>query len=154
MLPHQYESVKLSRSTDHSGLLSVLPSHASTSEASSPVSAASPSMPDIIQCEICLTEFSGEYRKGNLARHVRLKHKDKHSMSYECEDEYCSRTFKRQDARLKHHRKHHPYLDPKPIVLRGRQSSRRPSYSQTPVSEQELQEQDLANVSTWTGYLN
>lgn len=56
----------------------------------------------------CTAVFSGIHRKGNLARHKRLKHKG--YQVYFCEDSSCDRVFKRLDARLKHYRRWHPDL--------------------------------------------
>ncbi|CAO2650604.1 Nn.00g018960.m01.CDS01 [Neocucurbitaria sp. VM-36] len=57
-------------------LLSVPHVDVSNSEPSSPGSAASPYMPDVLLCNECGIEYTGEWRKGTLARHKRLKHKD------------------------------------------------------------------------------
>jgi uncharacterized Zn-finger protein len=59
--------------------------------------------------------FTGKYRRGNLQRHMRLKHPkgqsaDKNEKEYSCEARGCSNVFKRQDARLKHIRTKHPEL--------------------------------------------
>lgn len=57
----------------------------------------------------CNAVFSGSYRKGNLARHIRLFHR-REQAEYPCMESTCNRVFKRQDARLKHCRKHHPHI--------------------------------------------
>lgn len=81
----------------------------------------SPSPPlessDPIFCSICNTAYSGEYRKGNLARHRRQKHGDEEQL-YPCEESYCSQIFKRQDARLNHYRKEHQWRAPHPPLPR------------------------------------
>jgi hypothetical protein len=66
----------------------------------------------------CTSEFHGTYRRGNLARHCRLKHKGK-IVHYKCEAEACMSVFKRQDARLKHYRKHHPGLAKRRVLLQA-----------------------------------
>lgn len=69
-------------------------------------------VPDLLRCRSdgCSAAYSGAYRKSNLARHTKLKHKDAVAMRYVCADKTCNRAFKRQDARLKHYRQQHPYL--------------------------------------------
>lgn len=61
-------------------------------------------------CDRCGIAFTGKYRQGNLARHVRLKHNDGKGSLYLCNAEGCSRVFQRQDARLKHERSRRPDL--------------------------------------------
>jgi uncharacterized Zn-finger protein len=65
---------------------------------------------DILPCADCPATFTGQYRKGNLARHQRLKHRAPSQTLYHCEDVRCPRSFNRQDARLKHYRRNHPHL--------------------------------------------
>ncbi|RYN70786.1 hypothetical protein AA0117_g10169 [Alternaria alternata] len=67
-------------------------------------------------CPSCPATFEGLYRKGNLARHRRLKHKG--PVVYECEDDHCDRVFHRQDARLKHYRTWHHHLASGPAFRR------------------------------------
>ena len=108
-------------------------------------------MSDVLQCSHCGIDFSGDYRKGNLARHRRLKHSGENSMKYLCEDDGCAREFKRQDARLKHYRRHHAHLVTGPMIARRPQRSRRVSNSQSSIGEeQEPQDQVLRSVSGWT----
>jgi uncharacterized Zn-finger protein len=78
-------------------------------------------MPDTLCCDAdnCSAVFTGQYRNGNLNRHRRLKHRGEDTAVYRCIAEHCSRIFLRQDARLKHYRRHHPSLAPRPITLRG-----------------------------------
>jgi hypothetical protein len=71
----------------------------------------------VISCGQCGTHFTGSYRRGNLARHVRNKHGQVKG-SYTCRALDCLRTFRRQDARLKHERKAHPELDHLPLQPR------------------------------------
>jgi len=68
-----------------------------------------PDDPQVLNClfEGCSAGFHGKYRRGNQQRHMRLKHGHVERL-YHCED--CPRTFKRQDARLKHYRSCHPDL--------------------------------------------
>jgi hypothetical protein len=68
-----------------------------------------------ICCGQCHAKFTGVYRRGNLARHVRLKHSKAKGGSYICTIAGCNKTFARQDARLKHARKHHPGLYSEPV---------------------------------------
>ncbi|EUC47579.1 hypothetical protein COCMIDRAFT_89876 [Bipolaris oryzae ATCC 44560] len=76
---------------------------------------------DSLHCPHCDTKFTGnKYGKGNLARHIRHKHQDHPKIS--CG--YCGELFQRTDARLKHHRKKHPELEPPtPNSQRSGQSS-------------------------------
>ena len=69
-----------------------------------------------LSCEHCSMEFSGLYARGNFARHRRHKHNS--PRVFTCEDEDCDRVFRRQDARLKHYRKHHPHLASVRLLLR------------------------------------
>jgi hypothetical protein len=68
----------------------------------------------------CSAKFKGAYAKGSLARHRRLKHGSRRGKGreYHCEDAGCSKSFQRQDARLKHYRKAHPQLAPGPALSR------------------------------------
>jgi Zn finger protein HypA/HybF involved in hydrogenase expression len=69
---------------------------------------------DIVSSELhcthpgCHALFTGTYRKGNLARHMRSKHATGDNELFRCQYERCERCFQRQDAREKHYRKHHP----------------------------------------------
>jgi hypothetical protein len=86
-------------------------SHGGASFTNSNESSASTEAGGVLYCPepSCKATFSGVYRKGNLARHRRNQHE--HSFkTYPCHDPHCNKTFKRQDARLKHERKHHPDL--------------------------------------------
>jgi hypothetical protein len=70
--------------------------------------------------------FTGKYRRGSLKRHMRHKHKavqgaEVVEKTLVCEAFGCSRVFKRQDSRLKHHRKIHPELDIAGAVPRKQQ---------------------------------
>ncbi|KAH7075176.1 hypothetical protein FB567DRAFT_536302 [Paraphoma chrysanthemicola] len=67
---------------------------------------------EILPCSVpgCKSHFRGEYRKGNLQRHERLNHGLLEPRTYQCHFSGCVKTFKRQDARLKHYRKRHPHL--------------------------------------------
>lgn len=66
-----------------------------------------------IECEYpgCLQRFRGHHRFGTMHRHMRLKHRG-HDVerSFPCQAPGCAKSFKRQDARLKHHRRNHPEL--------------------------------------------
>lgn len=82
------------------------------------LSVTSSTCPGVLRCEQdnCDAMFTGEYRKGNRQRHIRLKHGT--MKQYPCEAGGCARVFRRQDARLKHYRKHHNDLAPAPIHRR------------------------------------
>jgi hypothetical protein len=64
----------------------------------------------------CNATFTGRWARSHFRRHVRMKHKDG-GRQYSCEVTGCESVFERQDARLKHYRKHHPDLAATPIVL-------------------------------------
>jgi len=69
----------------------------------------------------CRATFQGSYAKGSLARHRRLKHgshQNRDSRDYDCEEPGCSKSYRRQDARLKHYRKVHRHLAPGPALSR------------------------------------
>lgn len=71
-------------------------------------SATSSQSPAEVPCleQGCKAMFSGKYRRGNLARHMRLKHvKEAGERLYFCEE--CGKAYHRQDARLKHYRRKH-----------------------------------------------
>lgn len=75
---------------------------------------AASDLPEVLPCGRgnCRAEFKGEYRKGNRARHWRVRHggSDGSAKNFECEDTSCNKTFYRSDARLNHYRKQHPSL--------------------------------------------
>jgi hypothetical protein len=85
--------------------------NAAPSPTSSEVSITPSGYPDVLLCPVegCEAQFTGLYRRGNQRRHFRLIH---NSVQYPCGVSGCYKTFKRQDARLKHHRKHHTYEVP------------------------------------------
>lgn len=72
-----------------------------------------------ISCGQCNVTFTGTYRRGNLARHVRQKHTEAKAGPYACAADGCYRVFARQDARLKHARKQHPGLYPEAVHRRN-----------------------------------
>jgi hypothetical protein len=102
------------------------PMSVSSASTSSELSVASSSVPAALYCseEGCDAVFSGAYRRGNLARHKRSIHRGLPG-TYLCEVLGCHRSFNRSDARLKHYRKHHPELSPRPIELRPQRRSHR-----------------------------
>jgi hypothetical protein len=115
--------------------------HSSASEASS-TGAPPVHTPEMMYCDErdCRQPFTGLYRRGNLARHKRLKHGK--GKPYVCEDLTCAKEFRRQDARLKHYRKYHCELAASsPFVPRS-------TASRPVASEQEV---DLSNISSWAG---
>ncbi|KAF2825564.1 hypothetical protein CC86DRAFT_406850 [Ophiobolus disseminans] len=75
--------------------------------------------PDVLGCGYCSLEFNGKYRRGNMQRHMRLKHTGNTAKTYPCEVHTCDMTFTRRDARLKHHRKRHPEIPHTPFVPRS-----------------------------------
>ncbi|KAF1956116.1 hypothetical protein CC80DRAFT_69424 [Byssothecium circinans] len=87
-------------------------------EPSSPGSTTSSCTTRSLECifEGCGSRFTGEYRKGNMARHIRLRHAAG-GRTYACAG--CTKKFNRQDARLKHYRRRHPHLAPGPAIPRG-----------------------------------
>jgi len=66
--------------------------------------------PEVMCCDVgnCRQAFTGMYRRGNLGRHKRQKHRE--GQAYVCEDDTCAKEFQRKDARLKHYRRNHPEL--------------------------------------------
>jgi hypothetical protein len=81
----------------------------------STVSVTPTSVPDVLCCQHgkCRKTFTGTYRRGNLQRHMRLKHSPsskEEEREYACNATGCNKRFKRQDARLNHFRKHHPEI--------------------------------------------
>jgi hypothetical protein len=76
---------------------------------------------DALVCdhEGCDATFTGKYRRGNKARHMKIKHHSPNGLVFPCEHDYCHEAFGRQDARLQHYRKHHPHLAPAQRVARG-----------------------------------
>jgi hypothetical protein len=91
----------------------------------SEVSVTPSTFPDVLLCPVegCKAQFTGLYRRGNQRRHIRLIHS---TVEYPCAVPDCCKTFNRQDARLKHHRKHHaseiPSLKP-PSKRKSRKST-------------------------------
>lgn len=81
----------------------------------SEVSVTRSDVSDMLVCDIdaCGARFTGRYRKGNFCRHKRLAH---NSAKFPCNVRGCEKSFRRQDARLKHHRRRHaddlPLLKP------------------------------------------
>ena len=74
----------------------------------------------------CRARFQGTYAKGSLARHRRLKHgsyQHEEGREYVCEEPGCSKSYKRQDARLKHYRKAHRHLASGPALSRTKYRS-------------------------------
>jgi hypothetical protein len=71
-----------------------------------------------IQCKHCSRWFHGKYCHGNLARHVKHQHTGSHERPFACTAAGCSKTFRRQDARLKHARNKHPGLSLPPVPRR------------------------------------
>ncbi len=72
--------------------------------------APTPPTPDTVRCQQCLTLFTGTYRKGNLARHIRDQHAVVKGKKFKCTDARCDKWFTRKDALLKHARVCQPGL--------------------------------------------
>ncbi|KAH3996908.1 hypothetical protein HBI56_131800 [Parastagonospora nodorum] len=105
----------------HSSKTSDASSTSIQSTASSSLSTTSSCEDDVLLCSVpvCLMTFTGKYRRGNLMRHVRLKHATRDgSREYRCST--CEKIFLRPDALLKHSRNRHPELDLPSPVPRGR----------------------------------
>jgi hypothetical protein len=83
-----------------------------TTSPSEPSTTSRSTVSDVVRCENCDVLFSGEFRKGNLARHKRLKHSGKLEgmKNYKCPVIACNKVFARTDALLKHCRRLHPEL--------------------------------------------
>lgn len=62
--------------------------------------------PNGVVCSDCDKVYTGEYRKGNLARHRRQKH-DTAEQEYFCLEPHCRQKFKRKDSLEKHMRRSH-----------------------------------------------
>jgi hypothetical protein len=73
-----------------------------------PPPATSPTPTNVISCGQCGVEFAGQYRRGNLRRHV--KHTHKGAKILQCQVGKCTKGFRRSDAWLKHARKQHPEI--------------------------------------------
>jgi uncharacterized Zn-finger protein len=68
--------------------------------------------PERYVCE-CGATYVGLYGKSNFQRHRRLKHRQGQGppeRQYDCEEHGCPKSYKRQDARIKHYRTYHPHL--------------------------------------------
>lgn len=73
-----------------------------------------------LECPECGQSYHGPHRRGTMHRHMRLRHASRGSdKDYFCEAKHCGKSFRRQDARLKHYRKQHPELGTPPAMLRG-----------------------------------
>lgn len=126
----------------------------SNSRSSTPGSPNSFSTADVVRCDVCPIEYRGKHRRSTLSRHKRLKHSGNADTKYECEQYGCNRVFKRQDARLKHYRSHHPHLA-NPMIPRGSQRSRAASTAQAspdpdPDPDPKAQDYMLRSMSGWT----
>ncbi|KAF1941688.1 hypothetical protein EJ02DRAFT_422840 [Clathrospora elynae] len=108
--------------TTHSSFPSIpplpLPWATASSSSATIASTTNPTGNNIICCGRCGVEFTGVYRRGNLARHVRQKHAEAKGGPYTCTADGCYSVFARQDARLKHARKNHPGLHSEPVHRR------------------------------------
>ncbi|KAF3041841.1 hypothetical protein E8E11_006703 [Didymella keratinophila] len=111
--------------------------HGSLTPASQPRGRSGPQLPgrwtpssssvvigDALRCshEGCEAEFKKSWGKGNLARHIRNKHKNG-GRCYICEADGCASVFQRSDARLRHYRKEHQGLVKRPSRPREASSS-------------------------------
>lgn len=105
----------------------------SPSTDSSRMSMTSFSQPTVLYCSHpgCGEMFRGIHRRGSLNRHVRRKHRGSPG-DHPCAESSCDRTFNRSDSRLKHYRKHHPWLSDGLPVPRGSQSTQSSGSSRRP----------------------
>jgi serine/threonine protein kinase len=62
-------------------------------------------IPSVLSCRECAERFTGTWREGNFARHLRLKHRSDLNVSYSCS--VCHKSYARSDALLKHERNKH-----------------------------------------------
>ncbi|OAL50577.1 hypothetical protein IQ07DRAFT_431009 [Pyrenochaeta sp. DS3sAY3a] len=69
-----------------------------------------------VACDVCGTQFNGQYRNGNLRRHTRVLHNVVKAMDNACR--VCKRVYNRKDATKKHEWKKHRLLDAKPTKRR------------------------------------
>lgn len=113
---HQPQRSQLARHVSHSNTtyLSVPGQDDDCSDRRSEASSTSGPLSDTILCEQCPSIFRGNYRNGNKARHMRLKHTSKSPAVYACDHCPIRKAFNRKDARLKHYRKYHPDLGLEP----------------------------------------
>jgi hypothetical protein len=105
-------------------------------------------VPDVLVCNYagCKVTFTGAYRKGNQARHIKLKHHPANDSFYPCEVETCHHAFRRQDARLKHYRSHHQHLASAAPIRRGMPSKSIKTDTQEATSG-EGDERDIASIT-------
>lgn len=61
---------------------------------------------ELARCEVCGKAFAGDYRNGNLARHMKHHHSE-NVQTYNCEYDPCDRAFQRADARRHHYKQRH-----------------------------------------------
>lgn len=94
------------RSSTHASTVRIIDPPASYSVTSLLPSQTSENTQEPLQCLHCDTSFSGVYRKGNRARHIRIKHRSLPELS--CS--HCGQLFQRSDALRKHYRRKHPDL--------------------------------------------
>lgn len=81
-----------------------------------------------LSCSLCAASFTGNYRRGNLQRHIRHKHGPQERHRRTCE--VCQKEFERSDALFKHYRKRHPDradLAPPPAVRKYAKASDGPA---------------------------
>jgi hypothetical protein len=71
-----------------------------------------------IRCDICGKEFTGNYSRGNLARHVRQLHDPTSVMAEIHACRVCGQAFRRTDARRKHEWNKHNLEGAKPLPRR------------------------------------
>lgn len=108
-IPHPVAS-ELTSSRDTSSHQLHIENSSQVSSAPSPTNTDASSLEWSCPFDNCNARFTGRFGKGNLGRHRRQKHAGQR-VEYPCVSRCCTRTFKRKDARLKHHRKAHPDLD-------------------------------------------
>ena len=85
---------------------------------------------DVTTCGRCSKQFTGQYQRGNYARHVKQQHRDALKSLKQRTCRSCKKAFKRQDARRKHEWIVHGLRDSEPCPRKPKSTqhgSRQPS---------------------------
>ncbi|KAF3041842.1 hypothetical protein E8E11_006964 [Didymella keratinophila] len=75
----------------------------------------------LVYCKHCDKRYSGQYARGNMKRHVLLKHTLKMGRKFKCS--MCNKAYNRSDARRNHERSKHLSLGHKAPVSRSASSA-------------------------------
>jgi hypothetical protein len=70
-----------------------------------------------VYCKHCKNRYSGRYARGNMKRHVLLKHTLKMGKTFKCS--MCDKAYNQSDARRNHERSKHWILGHMPSVSRS-----------------------------------